>query len=106
MNEYKLDNITLMGGWFIPEKVCDNLIDYFNNNKNLHRIGYQGTGGKDILDTTVKESTDLIIKFNDENEYVPHLQKCLELYIENYLLLISESGLASGGNCMINLRAI
>ena len=84
MNEYKLDNITLMGGWFIPEKVCDNLIEYFNNNKNLHRLGHQGTGGKNLLDTDVKESTDLSIKYNAENEYTPHLHKCLDLYIKKY----------------------
>ena len=31
MKEYELDKITLMGGWFIPKKVCDDVTKFMDN---------------------------------------------------------------------------
>ena len=31
--EYKLPLNTFIGGWYIPEKICDDLIYYFDKNK-------------------------------------------------------------------------
>ena len=33
MKEYKLDKQSLMGAWYIPKKLCDNIIKKMNNNK-------------------------------------------------------------------------
>ena len=34
MIEYKLPNESFIGGWFISEKTCDDVIDYFNKVKD------------------------------------------------------------------------
>ena len=31
MKEFELDNITLMGGWYISSKVCSDLIKFMKN---------------------------------------------------------------------------
>ena len=35
MKKYKLPKDSFIGGWFIPEKVCDRLVSYFNKNKSM-----------------------------------------------------------------------
>ena len=42
MIEYKLDKETLIGGWFMPENLCDDIIEYFNKNKHLQYKGFVG----------------------------------------------------------------
>ena len=32
MKAHHFDNSSFIGGWYIPEKVCDDLIDYFEDN--------------------------------------------------------------------------
>ncbi len=49
-------------GWFIDESICQGVIDYFENNKQLHVQGTT-TGG---VDETVKKSTDLGMQVNDD----------------------------------------
>ncbi len=49
-------------GWFIDESICQGVIDYFENNKQLHLQGTT-TGG---VDETVKKSTDLGMQVNDD----------------------------------------
>ena len=29
---------SFIGGWYIPEKLCDDIITYFNNNKNHQKV--------------------------------------------------------------------
>mgnify|MGYP000407940018 CR=1 FL=1 len=36
MNEHSFSLENMIGGWYIPEKVCDDLIDHFEDNKNNH----------------------------------------------------------------------
>ena len=31
MKEYELDNITLMGGWFMPKSICGDLVKFMKN---------------------------------------------------------------------------
>ena len=39
MKEYKLDKSTFIGGWYIPDSICNEVIDVFNNNK-VNRDNY------------------------------------------------------------------
>jgi hypothetical protein len=48
-------------GWYINKSICDELINFFENSKILHRQGAVSGG---ILED-VKKSTDLIIKLEE-----------------------------------------
>jgi len=94
MNEYPLDKITCMGGWFMPENLCDDIINYYNSNTSLQHKGEVGVGGKGKKDgdhgivLDVKDSTDIPIGHFESTEpfhtYRELLQKCLNKYIEKY----------------------
>ncbi len=93
MIKYKLDKETLIGGWFMPENLCDDIIKYYNSNKDLQYKGVAGSGGggkphsnEANLDT--KDSMDMMI-YEDNisepfNSYRILLQECLDNYIEKY----------------------
>ena len=34
MKEYDIDYGSLIGGWYIPEEICDNLIELFHTEKD------------------------------------------------------------------------
>ena len=44
MKEYYLDLKTFMGAWYIPQNLCDSLINYFEYNKDYTKKG--ACGGK------------------------------------------------------------
>ena len=62
MIEYKLDDITCMGGWFIPEKVCDDLIELYNQNKSFTK---KGEVGENEYVPEKKQSTEFTIPFDN-----------------------------------------
>ena len=82
MQEYKFELNTFIGGWFIPHKICENLIKFYKKNKKKHIRGLTGNGLKE----DIKASTDLTISCYDNalNEYNSYLRKCLKLYIKKY----------------------
>jgi hypothetical protein len=89
MKEYKTNFDSFIGGWFIPDKICDDLIKYFKKNKKYSFKGTQySVDGELIVDIERKQSTDLAILPNNFEppffEYREYLQKCLEKYIERY----------------------
>ena len=69
----------------INKKICSNLIEYFKENKNLHKPGFIG-GGK--IDTKIKDSTDLHCFYTKEDsravDYYNELSKCVNKYKEKY----------------------
>jgi hypothetical protein len=79
---------SFIGGWYIPEKLCDDIISYFNNNQDKC---CEGTLGKNYMDKSFKESTDLYIKYNDEqvpfNYYKNFLEQIIHLYEKKYEVL-------------------
>jgi prolyl 4-hydroxylase len=91
--EYNNKDNFIAGG-YIDYKVCDDLINYFDNCK-YKMVGEVGQAkGKDEttfegkIDKTVKASTDLsITSFNNDKEiknYYKELDKVLELYKDKY----------------------
>jgi len=94
MNEYNLDEITHIGGWFMPDNLCDDIVDYFNNNKNLHAKGVVNYGGgekgkqtiKPVLE--IKDSIELSVgQFDNHGPFTRYrdlLQECLINYVKKY----------------------
>jgi hypothetical protein len=79
--EFKLDSF--IGGWYIPEEVCTNLIEFFNNKKNRQ---FKGVTAKDVVDESWKRSTDVSLNSYDSilDDYYIYLNKCLKLYLKKY----------------------
>ena len=61
MKEYKLDKQSLMGAWYIPKKLCDNIIKKMNNNKLVPGMMYSHS--KQVIDKTAKESFEMAVSF-------------------------------------------
>ena len=91
MTEFELPYSSLIGGWFTPKNVCDDLIDLYNNANSEDKLPgktFCGIGGD------VKKSTDLTIDINRSDHpiiknYFIYLQKSLEMYIEKYPIVNS-----------------
>ena len=88
MNEYSFDLNTHIGGWYIPEKVCDDLINYFLMNPHRQKKGMVNYSNTPIIDNEHKESLEISISpeenFNAFIAYRENLQKILELYMKKY----------------------
>ena len=111
MKEHDFSKESFIGGWYIPEEVCDNLISFFIDcrvrvshvsdeilvkdgdvkidNGLILRKGNIGKDSKINKDT--KDSVDLSIEFGANNykhkpitEYGKHLQQCLNNYEQKY----------------------
>src|SRR6056300_2009152 len=74
--QYDIDKSSFIGGWYMPENVCDELIETYNNNSS--KIIKGGLGADDQVDTEVKDSNEFAIT---PNEY--------ELYLKNYMFHLS-----------------
>jgi hypothetical protein len=85
MIEYELPYESFIGGWFISEKTCDDVIDYFNRVKD--KLGKPGRLGYGI-DKKKKDSLDVgVHQMNFEGpikSYREQLQKCLDNYEKRY----------------------
>ena len=85
--EYKLSKNKFIGGWFIPNNICNNLVNYFKKNKEKTIQGNYRSQKRIIIDKKIKESIDLSLFNNTDKqvtEYMYSLQKCLDLYIKKY----------------------
>ena len=89
IKEHKFPYSSFIGGWFIPNKICDDLIDYFKKNKK-HSLEGEIINNNSIknIDKNIKDSLDLLIENNNFNypfnEYRKNLQKCLNEYLKRY----------------------
>jgi len=90
MNEHSFPYESFIGGWYIPENICDEIVKYFNVQKQKGNTGpgvvghYKNQGVND----SVKVSEDCNISSNNFdypfNEYREHLQLCLTKYTDRY----------------------
>jgi prolyl 4-hydroxylase len=83
-NKYK-DNF--IGQWDIDKSICDEIINYFENNKKYANPGYGAEKDlKAYVDTDIKESLDLKVGFHNFdvcfNSYRRTLQECLNEYLK------------------------
>ena len=77
---------SFIGGWYIDEKICDNLIQLFKDNKEHQKEGV--SGGPFNVNKKVKDSIDLGLHPDwDEPRFVAYkdsLKKCVGLYEKLY----------------------
>ena len=90
--EYGLDESTFMGAWYMPEDICDDILDTFKKNKHMWSKGAvlekaedEGVGQSD---TKIKDSFDIGILAKENwypfNKYKEHLNNIFKLYNEKY----------------------
>jgi len=74
-----------IGAWLIDHKICDNLLEYLNQNK---KVMNRGSVGRQEYKEGVKDSSELHIhslRFDYPwGEYRHALQDCLEAYVKTY----------------------
>ena len=75
-------------GWYIPEKICDDLINYYNKNKHKTSSGKCFIKGELVSNSDHKESIDLSLGRDNFDKgvagYRVYLQQVLNLYMEEY----------------------
>ena len=83
MKEYEIDYGSFIGGWYIPEKVCDDLIELYHSSKNEWDEGRVGRG---LVMEEFKKCTELQIQPDKllKLSYTSHLNDCLEEYKKRY----------------------
>ena len=110
LQNYATPYSSFVGGWFIDEKVCDELIRFFDLNTDLAKPGCAARQSRlwqgKTINTEVKDSLDLKFDrrdqsplpgckvigkmdpewgpFNPLNIYLSHLDQVLFLYLERY----------------------
>ena len=76
-----------MGGWYIPDVLCDNLIDLYHEDQHYRQDGSWNSAG--VRDEKLKKSTEIYLYAYDKryevfNNYLDHLNNCLEEYKKKY----------------------
>jgi hypothetical protein len=89
LKEYDTPYSSFVGGWFIDESICDELVEFYNLNKKVATPGVTFEKNKPKQKNDVKESLDL--NFNTTNtipnilnNYLDNLQETLLLYLKRY----------------------
>ena len=87
MKEYELDNATLMGAWFISKKLCNDITKQMNSADLVPGMMYSN-GQKQVIDKTAKESFEMAIAHNNNDEpwltYRGAIMDIIQLYIKKY----------------------
>ena len=93
---------SFVGGWYIDEKICDDLIQLFKDNKEHQKVGV--SGGPFNVQKNVKDSIDLGLHPDwDEPRFVAYkdaLKKCVQLYQKEYpeVKKFNAFGMTEGAN--------
>ena len=85
VNEYPKDKF--IGTYKIDNKICDEIIEYFNKNNHLHIKGRIGKGAG-VIEKNVKDSLDICIdKSRFDHPFLNYriaLKQCFDNYAETY----------------------
>ena len=88
MNNFKVANFSKNShiyGEYISENLCDDIINFFNENKSFQK---EGVIDNNIVDKFKKDSTDMYVTF-DQNDifkvYSQHLKHIINNYINLYI---------------------
>jgi len=89
MTEHKFPYESFIGGWYISESVCDNIINFFDTNKEYCvSSGHVGSNENEREFKNINDSLDM--KIGKDNYFFPfyhyrqELQKCLNEYLKKY----------------------
>ena len=79
---------SFIGGYYIDSDVCDMMIDYFNQNKERCTRGHTSIIGVNQVHEETKDSLDYYFHPHEVHtpiyEYKVELQKCLDMYCQDY----------------------
>ena len=97
---------SFVGGWYIPEHICDGMLDYYYQKSNDITPGVVGNleDDNDPVKPDVKDSLDLFVQPNDSSSeckaYISYLMSCFENYVNyyEYANKVCEYGLNVGYN--------
>ena len=88
MKALQLPSDSLIGGWFMPPKIIDDILDVWNNSDDLKQPGSVFTDGIDNINKKVKNSVEIQIHPHEDKEpwqtYEKYLQECLSNYLKLY----------------------
>jgi prolyl 4-hydroxylase len=88
LKEYNFPLESFIGGWYIPDYICDNVIQYFHKNKNEIKNGCFANASGRIIDISTKDSLDLgVDPKNTDNcmyAYQNYLGACFKNYLSKY----------------------
>ena len=98
LQNYATPYSSFVGGWFIDESICDELVKFFDLNTKLAEPGTTFLEDRSIINSEVKDSLDLSFNTRDPipilgeewgplnplNIYLDNLQEVLNLYLERY----------------------
>ena len=86
MKEYILPKNSMIGGWYISSTVCDNLVNWFKENKEHHVAGVVGPPSR--VDPNEKMSTEFCVHQTCNHPtflaYQNLLKQVVHLYEEKY----------------------
>ena len=80
--EYKIDESSFIGGWYIPENCCNELLETYKSNKTKWINGIIGCD--DSSNDKIKKSTEFIIESHNHNLYLKNYLHHLNNVLENY----------------------
>jgi len=77
---------SFVAGWYIPDHICDGLLDYYYENTNTKKDGIIGNG---VIDKDIKDSIDIGVDVKDNTDsyvksYLSYLNACLKKYTKMY----------------------
>ena len=87
LKEHDFPFESFIAGFYISEKICDDLIDYFKENHIDAGPGVIGGNEGEVVNPDIKDSTDLSVTPHEDNaivtEYISALRSALSIYQEN-----------------------
>ena len=85
--KFEVDAQTFIGGWYMPEDACDQVLDFFNDKKLFHMPGITGAEKKEIVEVKKCTQMDIIPDAKELNLYNVHLKLILDT--SNQIILVS-----------------
>lgn len=86
VNEYILPYESLIGGYTIPENICDEVVNFYKKS-NDKKPGEQYVDGNITVNKDFKESTEVNVSIHQTSElknYFNILSVCLDRYLKKY----------------------
>ena len=84
-------NQSFIESWTIPEYICDDILQYYKDNTELHMKGV--TLSQTGAESKDKDSTDVIVNSSNFDkpfyDYRHALQQCLDSYVETFPMLMN-----------------
>ena len=84
MREYEIDHNTFIGGWYMPEDACDQVLNFFNDKKSFHKPGVTGAEKTENVEAKKCTQLDIIPDAKELNLYNVHLKLILDTYKQRY----------------------